>query len=66
MTGRSRNIFEDRPDRIIDPSSHQKPWLPRRRRKVDYARRDALNRHLGRLGEHFAVEAERRRLLGVA
>lgn len=30
---------------------------------MDYALRDALNRHLGRLGEQFAVQVERRRLL---
>ena len=56
-------IFEDRPDRIIVPSGDEKPWLSRRGKKIDFARRDAMNRHLGQLGEEFAVEIEKRRLL---
>jgi hypothetical protein len=43
-------------------ADNEKPWLSRRGRKVDYARRDALNRRLGILGERFTVEVERRRL----
>jgi hypothetical protein len=35
----------------------------RRGRRIDFARRDAANRHLGQLGEKFAIEIERRRLL---
>lgn len=30
---------------------------------MDYARRDALNRQLGRMGEQFSLDIERRRLL---
>ena len=56
------NLFEDRPDRIIVPSNDEKPWLSRKGRKIDFARRDAMNRHLGQLGEKFAVEVEKRRL----
>jgi hypothetical protein len=32
-------------------------------RRIDFARKDAENRTLGRLGEEFAIEVERRRLL---
>jgi hypothetical protein len=55
--------FDDPPEGMVVPQGDEKPWLSRRGRKVDYARRDALNRQLGRLGEQFAVEVERRRLL---
>jgi hypothetical protein len=56
-------FFEDRPERIIVPPVEDKPWLSRKGRKIDFARRDAENRRLGQLGERFAVEVERRRLL---
>ncbi|WP_435017961.1 protein NO VEIN domain-containing protein [Tundrisphaera sp. TA3] len=56
-------IFEDRPDRIIVPASDEKPWLSRKGKSIDFARRDAMNRHLGQLGEKFAIDVERRRLL---
>jgi hypothetical protein len=55
--------FDDPPDRMAVPAQGEKPWLSRRGRKVDYAARDALNRHLGRLGEQFVLEIERRSLL---
>jgi Domain of unknown function (DUF3883) len=55
--------FEERPDRIIVPSSDGKPWLSRKGKKIDFARRDASNRLLGQLGEEFAVEVERLRLI---
>ena len=61
-TGES-SCFEARPDQIIVPSGDEKPWLSRKGRKIDFARRDAMNRHLGQLGEEFAVEVEKRRLL---
>ena len=57
------DLFEPRPDHIIVPSGEAKPWLSRKGRKIDFARRDAMNRHLGQLGEKFAVEVEKRRLL---
>jgi len=57
--------FDDPPEGMVVPQGDEKPWLSRRGRKVDYARRDALNRHLGRLGEQFTLEVERRRLMGV-
>jgi len=56
-------FFEPRPDHIIVPSSDDKPWLSRKGKKIDFARRDAANRLLGQLGEKFAVEVEKRRLL---
>jgi hypothetical protein len=55
--------FEVGPERMIVPSADDKPWLSRRGRRIDFARRDAANRHLGQLGEKFAIEIERRRLL---
>jgi hypothetical protein len=58
-------FFEPPPDRIVVPGGEGKPWLSRRGKKIDFARRDAMNRRLGQLGEEFAVEVERRRLLSV-
>jgi hypothetical protein len=57
------DYFEDRPEQIIVVSGENKPWLSRRGKKIDFARRDATNRLLGQLGEKFAVEIEKRRLL---
>ena len=44
------------------PAEADKPWLSRRGRRIDFARRDAFNRQLGQLGEQFAVEIEKHRL----
>jgi hypothetical protein len=57
--------FESRPDAIIVPAEDDKPWLSRRGRKIDFARRDAFNRQLGQLGEQFTVEIEKQRLISV-
>jgi hypothetical protein len=38
------------------------PWRPGRGRKTDFAKRDASNRNLGRLGEEFVVAVEKERL----
>jgi hypothetical protein len=57
------DLFDDPPEQIILPVSDAKPWLSRRGRRIDFAHRDAYNRHLGQLGEKFTVEVERRRLL---
>jgi hypothetical protein len=63
VAGRSfETFFEEPPGEIIVPSGDEKPWLSRRGRRVDFARRDAENRRLGRLGEEFTIEVERRRL----
>jgi hypothetical protein len=56
------SYFESRPDQIIVPAMDDKPWLSRQGRRIDFARRDASNRHLGQLGEQFAIEIEKQRL----
>jgi hypothetical protein len=61
--GGVEGYFDDPPDRMVLPSGDSKPWLSRRGRKVDFARRDALNRQLGQMGEQFTLEIERKRLL---
>jgi hypothetical protein len=55
--------FDEPPDRPAPPLGDSRPWLSRRGVKLDYAHRDAANRQLGRLGEQFSLELERRRLL---
>lgn len=57
-----QSVVELPPDKIIAPTSAGKPWLTRRKRKIDFAERDSMNRHLGRLGEQFVVDFERHRL----
>jgi hypothetical protein len=47
------DYFESRPDQIIVPAEDDKPWLSRRGRRIDFARRDAFNRELGQMGEQF-------------
>jgi hypothetical protein len=56
------SYFEERPEWVRLPSGDDKPWLSRRGRRLDFARRDAANRALGRLGEEFAIAVEKRRL----
>ena len=54
------SIQEPAPD-PIEPT--KRVWTPDARVvPVDFVRRDAENRHLGRLGEEFVMELERRRL----
>jgi hypothetical protein len=64
---------EPRPDWIHPPSLVEDPpenmrvpvtaWLPRSRLpRIDFVARDAANRDLGRRGEEFVLEFERRRL----
>ena len=57
-------IVEDPPDAIPNtaPAEPDKPWRSRKGRRIDFAERDARNRHLGRLGEEFVVRLERHRL----
>ena len=45
---------------LLEPSG--KPWLTRTARRVDFRRRDAENRRLGRLGEQLVVDLERKSL----
>jgi Domain of unknown function (DUF3883) len=56
-------VIEAPPEAVPAPKEAAKPWLSRKGRRIDFARRDALNRHLGRLGEQFVVWLERQRLL---
>jgi hypothetical protein len=58
-------IFVPPPDEIIVPHHADQPWLSRKGRKIDFARRDAENRRLGKLGEQWVVNVEKRRLLEV-
>lgn len=55
-------IIEDPPGKTIGPKSTSKPWLSRKVRKIDFAERDAANRHLAKLGEQFVFDLERYRL----
>jgi hypothetical protein len=57
-------LFENPPYDTSQQDDNAKPWEMRKGRKIDYVRRDARNRRLGRLGEQFAVDVERRRLKG--
>src|SRR4051794_12152114 len=56
------DVIEDRPERIFSPAPTSKPWLSRKIRQIDFAERDAANRHLAKLGEEFVFELERYRL----
>ena len=56
-------LFVPPPENIMVPEALTQPWLSRRGRQIDFARRDAENRRMGRLGEQFVVEIERKRLL---
>ncbi|HEX4142982.1 MAG TPA: DUF3883 domain-containing protein [Pirellulales bacterium] len=55
-------IIEAPPEKIICPTNMSKPWLSRKTRKIDFAERDAANRHLGSLGEEFVFDLEKYRL----
>jgi len=55
-------IIEDPPVKTTAPAITSKPWLSRKARKINFAERDAANRHLGKLGEQFVFDLERYRL----
>jgi hypothetical protein len=55
-------VIEDPPVQIYAPTATSKPWLSRKARKIDFAERDATNRHLAKLGEAFVADVERHRL----
>jgi hypothetical protein len=55
-------IIEDPPKKTVAPATTSKPWLSRKARKIDFAERDAANRHLAKLGEQFVFDIERYRL----
>ncbi len=56
------DLFELPPERIASPDDVPEPWRSRRGRRIDFVRRDAENRRLGRLGEEFALHIEKQRL----
>lgn len=55
-------VIEPPPQKTIGPKHTAKPWLTRKARKIDFAELDAVNRHLGNLGEQFVFDLERYRL----
>lgn len=55
-------LFESPPDKIVFPHSVGKPWLERKPRRINFAKRDAANRKLGELSEGFVFELEQFRL----
>jgi hypothetical protein len=57
------DFFVDPQAQIIVPLGAEKPWLSRKGRRIDFAQQDARNRQLGLLGEQFAFDIEKRRLL---
>jgi hypothetical protein len=58
-------IIEGPPEKIVAPAATSKPWLSRKAKKIDFAERDATNRHLAKLGERFVFDLERYRLTAV-
>ncbi len=61
VTNQSFSTLLDAPPERLEASARL--WTPNARIvKVDFVRRDAENRRLGRLGEEFVVDLERRRL----
>lgn len=56
-------LFVAPPESMVVPLPTSEPWWSRKGRRVDFARRDAENRRLGKLGEQFVVQVERQRLL---
>ena len=60
--GAAQDFFEQPPDRIEAPNQTAQPWIERKGRRIDFPRRDADNRKLGKLGEKFALDLEQRRL----
>lgn len=57
------DIIEAPPAATLIIAEADEPWQPRRGRKIDFVERDAANHRLGRLGEQFAYDLEKRRLL---
>jgi hypothetical protein len=61
--GRLDSIFEAPPSSVVVPQRPIPPWQLRSGQRIDFVEREAANRQLGSLGEQFAVELEKRRLL---
>jgi hypothetical protein len=57
-------VFEAPPEDTPTLEEPSEPWRLREGKRIDFVRRDAANHRLGRLGEQYAVELERQRLLG--
>lgn len=55
-------LFEEPPETIRAPVAAEEPWNARRQRRIDFVRRDAENRRLGKLGEEFVLHVESERL----
>jgi Domain of unknown function (DUF3883) len=51
------------PPNVPPPDKNDEEAKSRVARKIDYARRDANNRHLGRCGEEWVVRFEKKRLI---
>lgn len=58
-------VIEEPPEQMASPSEQRKPWLSRKGQRIDFALKDAQNRHLAKLGEQFVVVLEQHRLHGV-
>jgi hypothetical protein len=63
VAGTLGDIIEAPPEATLITGESFEPWQPRSGRKIDFVERDAANRKLGRLGEQFAYDLERRYLL---
>jgi hypothetical protein len=55
-------IIEAPPESMAALKEGGKPWLSRKGCRIDFAERDAANRHLAKLGEQFVVQVEQHRL----
>jgi len=55
-------VVEEPPEHATGPKELAKPWLSLKGQRIDFAQRDALNRHLAKLGEEFVVCLEQHRL----
>jgi hypothetical protein len=65
---RSLKQIIEAPPEPVDAPKKRAPWSDRRLRdrqprQIDFIRRDAENHRLGRLGEQFGLEVEKRRLI---
>jgi hypothetical protein len=58
-----KKAFDAPPEEVPTTNDPREPWQASNARRVDFAKRDAENRKLGRLGERFAIALERNRLL---
>ena len=63
ITASALGLFVPPPEQILVPTDYGQPWLSRRGRKIDFAKQDAENHLLGKLGEQFVYEVEKKRLL---